>query len=172
MVFTADWSSRAPATSIADYSKCEVRSVIGFLARKRSHSHRNPSSTCPATRTGDVTNRQNVVRPFREGRTSVYDEVTSGRPSVVTDGFVQKVERFVREDRRSTFDEPLMKCARKRKWKRTRNSKISRPNGRRSWRDGVRRRHKKKISALVIKSAWNLMTIMSKNYEIHTFNVM
>lgn len=58
-------------------------------------------------------NRQNItklVREFREGRKSVQDEERSGRPSLVTDDFIQKVEQFIREARRLTIDELLKKC--------------------------------------------------------------
>lgn len=58
-------------------------------------------------------NRQNttkLVREFREGRKSVHDEERSGRPSLVTDDFIQKVEQFIREARRLTIDELLEKC--------------------------------------------------------------
>lgn len=105
-------SSRAPAISISEYSKCEVRGVIRFLAHEgvipAEIHHRLVQAYGP-----DVMNRQNVakwVREFREGRSSVHDEERSGRPSVVTDGFVQEVDQLIREDRRLTLDELLEKC--------------------------------------------------------------
>ncbi|GBM86930.1 hypothetical protein AVEN_129016-1 [Araneus ventricosus] len=49
------------------------------------------------------------VRQFNDGRTNVHDEARSGRPSVVNDGLVAKVNEKIRENRRSTirmlFDE-------------------------------------------------------------------
>ncbi|GBM53551.1 hypothetical protein AVEN_569-1 [Araneus ventricosus] len=49
------------------------------------------------------------VRQFNDGRTNVHDEARSGRPSVVNDGLVAKVNEKIRENRRFTirmlFDE-------------------------------------------------------------------
>ncbi|XP_050547292.1 protein GVQW3-like [Daktulosphaira vitifoliae] len=105
-------SSSATATSITEYSKCEVRSVIRFLSQEGiipTEIHcRLVKAYAP-----DGMNRQNVtkwVREFREGRKSVHDEERSGRPFLVTDDFIQKVEQFIREDRRLTLDELLEKC--------------------------------------------------------------
>lgn len=98
--------SRATATSITDYSKCEVRCVIRFLAPKgviHSETHRKLVQAYVL----DVMNRPNVTkraREFREERKSVHDKKRSGRSSVVTNDFVQKVEQYIREDRRSTLD--------------------------------------------------------------------
>ena len=53
-------------------------------------------------------NRKNVYkwcREFKSGRTTVHDEERSGRPSIVTDELVQKVDEIVRDDRRLTLDE-------------------------------------------------------------------
>ena len=40
------------------------------------------------------------VRMFNEGRENVHDEVRSGRPSLVNDDLVRKVNERVRDDRR------------------------------------------------------------------------
>ncbi|GBM13458.1 hypothetical protein AVEN_40401-1 [Araneus ventricosus] len=40
------------------------------------------------------------VRSFKAGRTNVHDKEKSGRPSVITEDLVQKVDGKVREDRR------------------------------------------------------------------------
>ncbi|GBM69536.1 hypothetical protein AVEN_148365-1 [Araneus ventricosus] len=49
------------------------------------------------------------VRQFNDGRTNVHDEERIGRPSVVNDGLVAKVNEKIRENRRFTirmlFDE-------------------------------------------------------------------
>ncbi|GBN62345.1 hypothetical protein AVEN_208787-1 [Araneus ventricosus] len=49
------------------------------------------------------------VREFNDGRTDVHDEARSGRPSVVSDGLVAKVNEKIRENRlftiRMLFDE-------------------------------------------------------------------
>ena len=39
------------------------------------------------------------VRAFKDGRTNVHDEERSGRPSVVNEDLVQKVDEKVRENR-------------------------------------------------------------------------
>ncbi|GBO34908.1 hypothetical protein AVEN_272329-1 [Araneus ventricosus] len=49
------------------------------------------------------------VRQFNDGRTNVHDKARCGRPSVVNDGLVAKVNEKIRENRRFTlrmlFDE-------------------------------------------------------------------
>ena len=44
-------------------------------------------------------------RLFEEGRTNVHDEESSGRPSVITDGLVEKVNATLRGNRRFTISE-------------------------------------------------------------------
>ncbi|KAF6216143.1 hypothetical protein GE061_000482 [Apolygus lucorum] len=43
-------------------------------------------------------------REFKNGRTNVHDDLRSGKPSIVTDELVEKIENAVRDDRRSTLD--------------------------------------------------------------------
>ena len=43
------------------------------------------------------------VRMFNEGRQNVHDEARSGRPSLVNDDLVRKVNERVRDDRVSQF---------------------------------------------------------------------
>jgi len=45
------------------------------------------------------------VRMFNEGRENVHDEARSGRPSLVNDGLVRKVNERVRDDRRFTISD-------------------------------------------------------------------
>jgi len=45
------------------------------------------------------------VRMFNEGRENVYDEARSGRPSLVNDDLVRKVNERVRDDRRFTISD-------------------------------------------------------------------
>jgi len=45
------------------------------------------------------------VRKFNEGRENVHDEVRSGRPSLVNDDLVRKVNERVRDDRRFTISD-------------------------------------------------------------------
>ena len=41
---------------------------------------------------------------FKNGRTSVHDDQRSGRPSIVTEEIVEKIENVLRNDRRLTVD--------------------------------------------------------------------
>ena len=45
------------------------------------------------------------VRMFNEGRENVHDEARSGRPSLVNDNLVRKVNERVRDDRRFTISD-------------------------------------------------------------------
>ncbi|KAG8226287.1 hypothetical protein J437_LFUL002726 [Ladona fulva] len=45
------------------------------------------------------------VRLFKSGRENIHDEERSGRPSLVTDELVQKIDGKVRENRRFTISE-------------------------------------------------------------------
>ncbi|KAG5320383.1 GVQW3 protein, partial [Pseudoatta argentina] len=44
-------------------------------------------------------------REFKNGRTSVHDDQRSGRPSILTDDIVEKIENALRDDRRLTVNE-------------------------------------------------------------------
>ena len=48
------------------------------------------------------------VRMFDEGRENVYDEARSGRPSLMNDDFVRKVNERMRDDRRFTISDLFM----------------------------------------------------------------
>ena len=57
---------------------------------------------------GNVLNRQNVkkwCREFSEGRTDVYDEQRSGRPSLPSDDLLQELEGEIRANRHVTIRE-------------------------------------------------------------------
>jgi len=45
------------------------------------------------------------IRMFKEGRQNVHDEARSGRPSLVNDDLVHKVNERVRDDRRFTISD-------------------------------------------------------------------
>jgi len=45
------------------------------------------------------------VRMFNEGRENVHDEARSGRPSLMNDDLVRKVNERVRDDRRFTISD-------------------------------------------------------------------
>jgi hypothetical protein len=46
-----------------------------------------------------------LCREFEAGRSDVHDETRSGRPSVVTDEIIQKIDENIHADRRLTIDE-------------------------------------------------------------------
>ncbi|GBM80130.1 hypothetical protein AVEN_265372-1 [Araneus ventricosus] len=97
--------------TIADPADCEVRSVIRFLNAKKvkpAEIHHQVVEIYGENVMTDGMVRK-WVRQFNDGRTNVHDEARSGRPSVVEDGLVTKVNEKIRENRRFTilmlFDE-------------------------------------------------------------------
>ncbi|KAG5313534.1 SETMR methyltransferase, partial [Pseudoatta argentina] len=93
--------------SIQSPAKCEIRSVIRYLVWKG----KTPVEVYNEVETayGDKgMNRTSVFkwcREFKNGRTSVHDDQRSGRPSILTDDIVEKIENALRDDRRLTVDE-------------------------------------------------------------------
>ncbi|KAG5320181.1 SETMR methyltransferase, partial [Pseudoatta argentina] len=93
--------------SIQSSAKCEIRSVIRYLVWKG----KTPVEVYNEVKTayGDKgMNRTSVFkwcREFKNGRTSVHDDQRSGRPSILTDDIVEKIENALRDDRRLTVDE-------------------------------------------------------------------
>ncbi|KAG5319477.1 MOS1T transposase, partial [Pseudoatta argentina] len=93
--------------SIQSPAKCEIRSVIRYLVWKG----KTPVEVYNEVKTvyGDKgMNRTSVFkwcREFKNGRTSVHDDQRSGRPSILTDDIVEKIENALRDDRRLTVDE-------------------------------------------------------------------
>ncbi|GBN26005.1 hypothetical protein AVEN_1498-1 [Araneus ventricosus] len=97
--------------TISDPADCEVRSVIRFLNAKKVNPaaiHRQLVEIYGENVMTDGMIRK-WVRQFNDGRTIVHDEARSGRPSVVNNGLVTKVNEKIHEDRRFTirmlFDE-------------------------------------------------------------------
>ncbi|GBM22061.1 hypothetical protein AVEN_137371-1 [Araneus ventricosus] len=91
--------------TISGPADCEVRSVIRFLNAKNvkpAEIHRQLLEIY-----GDNVMTDGMVikwvRQFNDGRTNVHDEARSGRPSVVNDGLVAKVNEKIRENRRLTI---------------------------------------------------------------------
>ena len=86
------------AVPIQSPAKCEVRSVIRFLNAKverPAEIHKQIVAVC-----GNVMNRQTVTkwcREFSEGRTDVHNEQRSGRPSLISDNFLQESKGEIRE---------------------------------------------------------------------------
>ncbi|GBN06026.1 hypothetical protein AVEN_254467-1 [Araneus ventricosus] len=88
--------------TIADPADCEVRSVMQFLNAKKvkpAEIHRQLVEIYGENVMTDGMVRK-WVRQFNDGRTNVHDEARSGRPSVVNDGLVAKVNEKIRENSR------------------------------------------------------------------------
>jgi len=93
--------------TIEGAADCEIRSVIRFLKARdvlpsEIHYQISPVYGDNAMSDGMV---RKWVRMFNEGRENVHDEVRSGRPSLVNDGLVRKVNERVRDDRRFTISD-------------------------------------------------------------------
>ncbi|GBN89067.1 hypothetical protein AVEN_72357-1 [Araneus ventricosus] len=91
--------------TIADPADCEVCSVIRFLNAKNvkpAEIHRQRVEIYGENVMTDGMVRK-WVRQFKYGRTNVHDEARSGRPSVVNDGLVAKVNEKIRENSRFTI---------------------------------------------------------------------
>jgi len=99
----------APISNPAD---CDVRGVIRFLQSENvrpSEIHRR----LVAVYGEHVINAASVRKcytMFRNGRTEVHDAERSGRPSVITDGLKQKMNRIIRENRHFTISEVYEQC--------------------------------------------------------------
>ncbi|GBN11440.1 hypothetical protein AVEN_193275-1 [Araneus ventricosus] len=91
--------------TIADPSDSEVRSLIRFLNAKNvkpAKIHRQLVEIYGENVMTDGMFRK-WVRQFNDGRTNVHDEARNGRPSVVNDGLVTKVNEKIRENKRFTI---------------------------------------------------------------------
>ncbi|GFY19458.1 HTH_48 domain-containing protein [Trichonephila clavipes] len=99
-------SSRVPpkthhAPPIENPADCEVRAVIRFLCAQGFKSidiHHQISEVY-----GENIMSDGMVRKwfsaFKDGRTHIHDEERSGKPSVITDELIQKVDCKVKENR-------------------------------------------------------------------------
>ena len=93
--------------TIEGAADCEIRSVIRFLKARdvlpsEIHYQISPVYGDNAMSDGMV---RKWVRMFNEGRENVHDEARSGRPSLVNDGLVRKVNERVRDDRIFTISD-------------------------------------------------------------------
>ena len=86
---------------------CEIRSVIRFLNARNVLPSEIRHQICQVY--GDNAMSDGMVRKwvrmFNEGRENVHDEARSGRPSLVNDDLVCKVNESVRDDRRFTISD-------------------------------------------------------------------
>jgi len=91
------------AAPIQSPYKSEVRSVIRFL--KATFERPAEIRKQIVAVYGNVMNRQNGTkwcRELSEGMTDVHDKQRSGRPSLISDKFLQEIEGEIRANRRVT----------------------------------------------------------------------
>ncbi|GFV74790.1 histone-lysine N-methyltransferase SETMAR [Trichonephila clavipes] len=90
---------------IENPADCEVRAVIRFLCAqsfKPVDIHRQISEVYGENIMSDGMVRK-WARALKDFRTKIHDEERSGRPSVITDELIQKVDCKVKENRRFTI---------------------------------------------------------------------
>jgi len=91
--------------TIEGAADCEIRSVIRFLKARNVLLSVIHHQICQVY--GDNAMSDDMVRKWlrmcNEGRENVHDEARSGRPSLVDDDLVRKVNERVRDDRRFTI---------------------------------------------------------------------
>ncbi|GFY27883.1 histone-lysine N-methyltransferase SETMAR [Trichonephila clavipes] len=91
--------------TIENPADSEVRTVIRFLCAQGFKSvdiHHQISEVYGENIMSDGMGRK-WLRVFKDGRTNIHDEERSGRPSVITDELIQKVDCKVKENRRFTI---------------------------------------------------------------------
>jgi len=88
--------------TIEGAADCEIQPVIRFLNARNVLPSEIHHQICQMY--GDNVMSDGMVRKwvrmFNEGRENVHDEARSGRPSLVNDDLVRKVNERVRDDRR------------------------------------------------------------------------
>jgi len=93
--------------TIEGTADCEIRSAIRFLNARNVLPSEIHHQICQVY--GDNAMSDGVVRKwvrmFNVGRENVHDEARSGRPSLVNDDLVRKVNDSVRDDRRFTISD-------------------------------------------------------------------
>ena len=93
--------------TIEGAADCEIRSVIRFLNARnvlQSDIHHQICQMYSDNAMSDGMVRK-WVRMFNEGRENVQDEARSGRPSLVNDDLVRKVNETERDDRCFTISD-------------------------------------------------------------------
>ena len=93
--------------TIEGATDCEIRSVIRFLNTRNVLPSESHHQICQVY--GDNSMSDGIVRKwvrmFNEGRENVHDAARSGRPSLVNDDLVCKVNERVRDDRHFTVSD-------------------------------------------------------------------
>ena len=91
--------------AINNPASCEVRAVIRFLLARNNNAaeiHKQLCEVYGLNVMSDSKVRQ-WGRLFKEGRTNVHDEERSGRPSVITDDLVEKVNTTIRGKKSTVY---------------------------------------------------------------------
>ena len=93
--------------TIEGAADCEIRYVIRCLNSRNVLPNEIHHQICQVY--GDNAMSDAMVRKwvqmFNEGRENMHDEARSGRPSLVNDDLVRKVNERVRDDRRFTISD-------------------------------------------------------------------
>jgi len=93
--------------TIEGATDCEIRSVIRSLNTRNVLPSQIHHQICQVY--GDNAMSDGMVRKwvrmFNEGRENVHDEARSGRPSLVNDDLMRKVNERVRDDRHFTISD-------------------------------------------------------------------
>lgn len=95
------------SATIVSPANCEIRAVIRFMQAEglsAAEIHRRMCKVYGQNFMSEGCVRE-WCRKFRDGRTDVHGEGGQGRPSVVTDDLVERVDKVVRERRRFTISE-------------------------------------------------------------------
>jgi len=93
--------------TIEGAADCGIWFVIRFLKARNvlpSEIHHQICQVCDDNAMSDGMVRK-WVRMFNEGRENVHDEARSGRPSLVIDDLLRKVNKRVRDDKRFTISD-------------------------------------------------------------------
>jgi len=93
--------------TIEGAADCEIRSVISFLNARNVLPSEIRHHICQVY--GDNAMSDGMVRKwvrmFNEGRENVHDRARRGRPALVNDDFVRRVNERVHDDRRYTISD-------------------------------------------------------------------
>jgi len=92
--------------AINNPASCEVRAVIQFLLARNNNVAEIHRQLCEVY--GPNVMSESKVRQWCclfKGRTNVHDEERSGRPSVITDDLMEKVNTTIRGNRHFTISE-------------------------------------------------------------------
>jgi len=93
--------------TINNPASCEVRAVIRFLLARNNNAAEIHRQLCevygPNVMSGSKVRQW--CRLVKEGRRNIHDEEHSGRPSVITDDLMEKVNTTICGNRRFTISE-------------------------------------------------------------------